>query len=335
MTGQTGATGLPGVDPGLAERMSRDVARVEEFIQAQLAGEEEFIASAANHLFAAGGKRFRPMLTVLCSYLGGAYPASDEVVAAAAGVELTHLASLYHDDVMDEATTRRGALSANLAFGNTTAILVGDLLFGKASAIVADLGAEAVRIQAQTFVRLCAGQIRDARPCPPGEDRLEYYLGVLRDKTGSLIATAAQYGGMFGGAAPGTVEVLRRYGESLGMAFQLADDILDVTGDVSESGKAAGTDLREGVDTLPVILVRAQADPSDARLIELLDADLTDDRLHAEALSLLRQNPMLARAQEMTRQVADEACEVLAPLGESAGTDALKALARSAVVRVR
>ncbi|MDO5697771.1 MAG: polyprenyl synthetase family protein [Dermatophilus congolensis] len=333
MSSATGAIGMLGVDPGLAERMARDVARIESFIAQQIAGEEEFISSAASHLFAAGGKRFRPMLTVLSSYLGPA-AATDEVVAAAAGVELTHLASLYHDDVMDEATVRRGAPSSNIAFGNTVSILVGDLLFGKASAIVAELGPEAVKIQAETFVRLCAGQIRDTRPCPPGDDPLEYYMGVLRDKTGSLIATAARYGAMFSGASDETVEIMRVYGEQVGMAFQLADDILDIAGDADTSGKAPGTDLREGVDTLPTILVRREASSSDERLLELLDSDLTNDRMHTEALSLLRQHPALDRAQELTQSVADTACDVLAPLGESPEIHALRQLARSAVVRV-
>ena len=334
MSSGTGAIGMLGVDPGLAERMARDVERVEQFIAAQIEGEEEFIASAASHLFAAGGKRFRPMLTVLCSYLGRA-GATDEVVASAAGVELTHLASLYHDDVMDEATVRRGAPSSNVAFGNTISILVGDLLFGKASAIVAELGPEAVKIQAETFVRLCGGQIRDTQPCPPGVDPLDYYLGVLRDKTGSLIATAARYGAMFGGADESTVEIMRAYGEQVGMAFQLADDILDVAGDAAESGKAPGTDLREGVDTLPMILVRRQGAPEDARLVELLDSDLSDDRLHTEALSLLRHHPALERAQQITHEVADAAREVLAPLGDGPEIHALRQLATRAVARVR
>ncbi len=334
MSAAPGAIGMLGVDPGLGERMARDVDRVERFIAAQIAGEEEFIASAAGHLFAAGGKRFRPMLTVLSSYLGEA-GATDEVVAAAAGVELTHLASLYHDDVMDEATVRRGAPSSNVAFGNTVSILVGDLLFGKASAIVAELGPEAVKIQAETFVRLCAGQIRDTRPCPAGADPLEYYLGVLRDKTGSLIATAARYGAMFSGASAETVEIMRVYGEQVGMAFQLADDILDIEGDEAESGKAPGTDLREGVNTLPTILVRQDASASDSRLLELLDSDLSNDRLHTEALSLLRQHRALERAREITRSVADEASAVLSPLGDGPQVQALQALARGAVIRVR
>ena len=186
---------------------------------------------------------------------------------------------------------RRGAPSANAKYDNSTAILVGDLLFGTASSIIADLGPEAVKIQAQTFVRLCSGQIRDDRPCPPGTDPVDYYMGVLADKTGVLIATAARYGAMFGGCPPETVETLREYGERLGMAFQLADDLIDIASEGDETGKTPGTDLREGKATLPVLYARASTDPADARLKELLASDLRGDDLVAETLGLLRTHP--------------------------------------------
>ena len=264
------------------------------------------------HLSEAGGKRFRPMLTLLAAELGTGI--NDEVVRAATGVELTHLASLYHDDVMDEADLRRGVMSANAHYGNSDAILVGDLLFGKASELVAELGPEAVKIQAQTFVRLCSGQIRDARPAPQGVDPIDYYLGVLADKTGVLIATAARYGAMFSGCAPETVDIMEQYGERLGIAFQLADDLLDISSASGDSGKEPGTDLREGVSTLPVLLVRQSLDPADDRLRYLLDADLHDDALHAEALALLRAHRAMDEARERTNMVALEAQELLAPL---------------------
>ena len=213
------------------------------------------------------------------------------MVAAAAGVELTHVASLCHDDVMDEADVRRGAPSANAKYGNSTAILVGDMLFGTASSIIADLGAEAVKIQAETFVRLCAGQIRDDRPSPSGQDPVDYYLGVLADKTGVLIATAARYGAMFSGCDAQTVEIMREYGERLGMAFQLADDLIDVSSDAEDLGKTPGTDLREGKRTLPVLYALASTDPADARLRELLQSELRDQALLDEALGLLRGAP--------------------------------------------
>ncbi|WP_068432082.1 polyprenyl synthetase family protein [Piscicoccus intestinalis] len=321
---------LPGTSPDLVATLARDVARVEEFIASAVNADDPFIAEASGHLFQAGGKRFRPMLTVLCAQLGDG--ANDDVIAAAAAVELTHLASLYHDDVMDEADLRRGAPSANARYDNSTAILVGDLLFGTASSIVADLGAQAVKIQAETFVRLCAGQIRDARPRPAGVEPIDYYLGVLADKTGVLIATAARYGAMFSGCSEETIRVLTEYGERLGVVFQLADDLMDVAAQ-GTSGKAAGTDLREGVDTLPTLYVRQAADPGDARLLELLDADLRDPGLHAEALALLRAHPAMERAAQRTRDYAHAAQALLDPLGDTDVTRALRALTGSVVDR--
>jgi len=333
------ALALPTASPELAERLLAGLASVDELLRSVVDHEDPFIAEASMHLADAGGKRFRPLLTLLAAELGNGI--NPEVVKAAAGVELTHLASLYHDDVMDEADLRRGVVSANARYGNSEAILVGDLLFGKASELVADLGPEAVRIQAQTFVRLCSGQIRDARPVPEGVDPIDYYLGVLADKTGVLIATAARYGAMFSGCAPETVDIMGRYGERLGIAFQLADDLLDISSESGESGKEPGTDLREGVATLPVLLVRQSVDPADGRLKWLLDADLQDDALHAEALGLLRVHPAMGEARARTDAVALEAQELLVPLaggqpdGSAAGdsASALSALVVSVVNR--
>ncbi len=339
MTETSPALGLPTASSELADRLLVGLASVDELLRSVVDHEDPFIAQASMHLSDAGGKRFRPMLTLLAAELGNGI--NPEVVKAATGVELTHLASLYHDDVMDEADLRRGVASANALYGNCEAILVGDLLFGKASELVADLGPEAVRIQAQTFVRLCSGQIRDARPVPPDVDPIDYYLGVLADKTGVLIATAARYGAMFSGCAPATVDIMGRYGERLGIAFQLADDLLDISSESGESGKEPGMDLREGVATLPVLLARQSVDPADARLRWLLDADLQDDALHAEALGLLRVHPAMGEARERMTAVALEAQELLAPLaggnpdGSAAheSASALSALAVSVVNR--
>jgi heptaprenyl diphosphate synthase len=321
---------VPGMAPGLAARVQEGMTRVDDLILATVDHDDPLIAQASAHLAEAGGKRFRPLLTLLASELGTGV--SEPVIAAGAGVELTHLASLYHDDVMDEAEVRRGVPSANAKYDNSTAILVGDLLFGKASELVAGLGAEAVLIQAQAFVRLCAGQIRDDRPCPPGEDPVEYYLGVLHDKTGALIATAARYGAMFGGCPDDVIELMAAYGERLGVAFQLADDLIDIASDASETGKTPGTDLREGVDTLAVLY--AKRDPADLRLSELLAGDLRDDERLAEALALLRANPAVERARETTRGVGAQAVALLAPLPESDAKAALTALVTSVVDRV-
>ncbi|MGL5867028.1 MAG: polyprenyl synthetase family protein [Dermatophilaceae bacterium] len=322
---------LPGATGVLRERLGRGLEAVNDLIAARVDHDDPFVAEASAHLIEAGGKRFRPLLTLLAAELGAG--ADERVIAAAAGVELTHLASLYHDDVMDEANVRRGAPSANARYGNATAILVGDLLFGTASDIVADLGPEAVKIQARTFIRLCAGQIRDDRPAPDGADPVDYYLDVLADKTGVLIATAARYGAMFGGCPPEVVATMRRFGELLGVAFQLADDLIDISSEADDTGKTPGTDLREGKRTLPVIHVLGGTDPADARLRALLASDLEDDERLAEALRLLRVHPAMEQAREHTRAVAHEAQAVLATLPPSDARAALHALATGVVTR--
>ena len=332
VSGTPSVLALPGASEQLRERLTQGLAAVNALLLERIDHDDPFIAEASGHLAAAGGKRFRPLLTILASELGSGV--NDQVVAAATGVELTHLASLYHDDVMDEADVRRGTPSANAAYDNSTAILVGDLLFGTASDIVADLGPEAVKIQAQTFIRLCSGQIRDDRPCPAGVDPLDYYRGVLADKTGVLIATAARYGAMFGGCDAETIETMRVYGEHLGMAFQLADDLIDISSDAEQTGKTPGTDLREGKRTLPVLHALASTDPADARLRELLVGDLSGDAELAEALTLLRAHPAMERAREETYAVARHAQDVLDALPDSDAKAALHALATGVVDRV-
>jgi heptaprenyl diphosphate synthase len=240
-------------------------------------------------------------------------------------VELTHLATLYHDDVMDEAPVRRGAASANSRFGNTVAILTGDFLFARASDIVADLGPEAVRIQARTFSRLVHGQIRETSG-PRGADPIDHYLQVLAEKTGSLIATSARFGGMFGGVDPATVEALAAFGETFGVAFQLSDDLLDIASESAQSGKTPGTDLREGVLTLPVLYALSSGDRTSRRLAEIVQGPVTDDDLHAEALSLLRDSHGMDRARATLRSYTDNAREQLRLLPDVPARQALEAL---------
>lgn len=323
---------LPESSDELTARLSAGLERVEELILERARNEDEFITEANLHLAKAGGKRFRPVLTMLVAELGEGI--TDEVVAAAAGVELTHLASLYHDDVMDEADLRRGAPSANALYDNSTAILVGDLLFGTASDIISDLGADAVKIQARTFIRLCSGQIRDDRPCPEGQDPREYYRGVLADKTGVLVATAARYGAMYGGCSPEVVEQVTEYGERLGVAFQLADDLIDIASESDDTGKTPGTDLREGKRTLPVLNVLASTDPADAELQELLRSELREQERLDRALELLRAHPGMAEAREETLAVGRGAVAALASLPESDAKRALVALMEGVVHRV-
>ncbi len=307
------ALALPVVDAGLADRLQARLEIVESELVRHVQSKAPFVTEAASHLLAAGGKRFRPLLVLLAAE-AGPHPEVDDVITAACVVELTHLASLYHDDVMDEAALRRGADSANARWDNHVAILTGDFLFSKSSELTAELGSAAVRIQAQTFSRLVEGQILETRKPGDGEDPLAHYLDVVADKTGSLIATSARYGAMFSGATDEVVEALTAYGEIVGAAFQLSDDILDIASDSVESGKTPGTDLREGVPTLPVLMAQAANDPADARLLELLAGDLTDDGLHSETLMLLRVHPALDRARDYVVGRANEAKALLVAL---------------------
>ncbi|YAL83826.1 polyprenyl synthetase family protein [Dermacoccaceae bacterium W4C1] len=320
------ALGLPQISDELAATLTEGLARVDDRLRAVVEHDDAYIASVSRHLIDAGGKRFRPTLALLASQVHRTGAIDPRVIDAAAGVELTHLASLYHDDVMDEADLRRGVTSVNSAYGNTTAILVGDLLFGRASQIIAGLGSEAVLVQADTFIRLCQGQIQDDRQAPDGADRREHYLKVLADKTGVLIATAARYGGMFGGATAEQIELLAEYGELLGLIFQLSDDILDIAATSGESGKTPGTDLREGVATLPTLFVLESTDAASARLRDLVSRPLTDDAEHAEALELLRVHPGLEAAREYTRGLAKRASDLVAGLPAGDVRDALQAL---------
>ncbi|MDX6302210.1 MAG: hypothetical protein QOF53_3424 [Nocardioidaceae bacterium] len=316
---------LPVLDDALDARLRAQLLLVEERLNAEIRSEAPFVTEAARHLMQAGGKRFRPALTLLAAEAGDS--SREGVITAACVVELTHLASLYHDDVMDEAALRRGAESANSRWDNHVAILTGDFLFSKSSELTASLGAEAVRIQAQTFTRLVEGQILETLQPGPGSDRLAHYLRVVDGKTGSLIATSARYGALFAGAPREVEEALTAYGQRVGVAFQLSDDILDIASESAESGKTPGTDLREGVPTLPVLMAQRSTDPGDARLLELLAGDLSDDARHAEALDLLRKHPAMDEAREYVLGIATEAQELLQVLPQGPVRDALDAFA--------
>jgi heptaprenyl diphosphate synthase len=318
--------GVDFVDSELEASVLRTLATVEVDLRTSVESADPFVTEAARHLLDAGGKRFRPLLVALGAHFGD--PSAPLVVPAAVVMELTHLATLYHDDVMDEAAVRRGAPSANSRWTNSVAILVGDYLFARAADIAADLGTEAVRLQARTFARLVHGQIAETVG-PRAEDPVGHYLAVLAEKTGSLIATSARFGGMFGGAAPAHIEALAGYGETIGLAFQLSDDLLDIASESGQSGKTPGTDLREGVPTLPVLYALASddADAASVRLREILAAGpVTDDDLHSEALGLLRESPALKRARETVRTYAEEARSQLAPLPDTSSRRALESL---------
>ncbi|MEU9761004.1 polyprenyl synthetase family protein [Streptomyces sp. NPDC047985] len=329
-----GPFGLSVRDRALEADVQAGLAAVESGLLDATKSGVPFITEAAQHLVRAGGKRFRPLLAMLAAQFGE--PDAPGVVPAAVVVELTHLATLYHDDVMDEADVRRGVDSANSRWGNSVAVLTGDFLFARASRILADLGPEAVRIQGEAFERLVTGQILETAG-PDGRDPVEHYLDVMRGKTGSLIAVACRFGALMAGADESTVDILTQYGERLGVAFQLADDVLDIASDSHESGKTPGTDLREGIPTLPVLRLRAQAAaegrPEDVELVELLDGGLADDARHAEALRRLRAHPALEQARRDTVRYAEEARRTLAPLPDCYAKAALEEMCDAVVHR--
>jgi heptaprenyl diphosphate synthase len=292
---------------------------------------DAFVNEAAAHLLVAGGKRFRPLVTLLAAQFGD--PSASGVIPAAVVVELTHLATLYHDDVMDDAAVRRGADSANSRWGNTIAILTGDFLFARASDILADLGPEAVRLQARTFERLVHGQIHETVGPAGADDPVEHYLRVLADKTASLLGTSARFGAMLSGASESTVELLTQWGERFGIAFQLSDDLLDIASDSVDSGKTPGTDLREHVPTLPVLLLRRANRPQDAALIDELSGDLSTDEALAGVLAQLRANPVMDEARGVTGEWAQEARRSLASLPDGTAKAALESLCDFVVSR--
>lgn len=311
------------VDPGFEALVRERLDAVEVLLKETSRAQTVFTTDAAQHLLSAGGKRFRPLLVVLASQL---YSGADASVIdrAAIVMELTHVASLYHDDVMDEADVRRGVPSANSRWDNTVAIMVGDFLFARASSTVATLGTEYVMLQAETFARLVQGQIAETRGVRQGEDPLKHYLDVIADKTGSLIAASTVFGGMVCGAPAEVLDALAAYGEEIGVVFQLSDDLLDITSDTS--GKVPGTDLREGVPTLPVLMLRASAEPGDERLLELTSRPLTDEAEVAEALDALRGHRVLAQARAEVGRRAEVARSYLSCLPQGHARDALSEL---------
>jgi geranylgeranyl pyrophosphate synthase len=276
-------------DSALEAEVLDDLGRVEESLAATAHPDDKLLTEASRHSIAAGGKRFRAMLVLLAARFGN--PKDPRVIEAAVAIELTHLATLFHDDVMDEALVRRGHPSANSRWNNSVAILTGDFLFAQASQILARLGPDAVRIQAETFSRLVTGQMAETVGPRPGQDLLDFYMHVITEKTGSLIATSGRFGALFSGAPAEVADQIAAACEQIGVAWQLSDDVIDIASDSSQSGKTPGTDLRQGVRTLPVLYaLRSQVEsPADARLRWLLEAaDLTDEPLLAEALTLLR-----------------------------------------------
>ncbi|MGI5485312.1 polyprenyl synthetase family protein [Microtetraspora malaysiensis] len=321
---------LPLVDERLAADLANGLAAVEKQLRASVESEDSFVTEASRHLIEAGGKRFRAMLVLLAAQFGN--PDAPGVVPGAVVIELTHLATLYHDDVMDEAPVRRGSPSANARWDNTVAILTGDYLFAQASEILSDLGPELIRIQAQTFSRLVRGQIRETIGPSEGVDPITHYIQVLADKTGSLIATSGRFGALLADAPTEVTTRLTDACEAIGVAWQLGDDLIDVAAPTADSGKTPGTDLREGVQTLPVLYALASDRPEDARLRALLSGPVAEEDVD-EALELLRANRAMAEARDELLRWTDKAKKALAGLPDIPAREALIGLCDYVVER--
>lgn len=320
-------------DRQLLQNLEAGLEKVEQKLKDSSSHTEAIIGKASRHLVDAGGKRVRPTLALLTAQLGAGV--NQDVVDAAVVVELTHLATLYHDDVMDDAPMRRGVATAQTIWGNSVAILTGDLLFARASVVGSNLGQDALTLQAETFERLCLGQLHET--IGPAENQIpfDFYVEVLADKTGSLISAAAQLGVMLSGADQSLREPVRIFGEKIGVAFQLIDDVIDIS-EEGPSGKTPGTDLRAGVPTLPVLLLRKAAAAQDSEataLLELIDGGLAEDEKLAEVLQRLRAHSVFQESYLEAKRWADDAIDALAQLPDGAVKNALIEFAKAVVDR--
>ena len=320
-------------DRGLLKKLESELGIVEEQLLSATSHADIIAGASTRHLLSAGGKRVRPTLVLLAAQLGN--PENKSVLEAAVIVEITHLATLYHDDVMDDAPTRRGVPTAQTIWGNSVAILTGDLLFARAAQIGSHLGEESLKLQADTFERLCLGQLHETIGPSDNEDPIAHYIQVMADKTGSLISASAQLGIMHGGAPAEFMEPMRVYGEKVGVAFQLIDDVIDISVE-GPSGKTPGTDLLAGVPTLPVLLLRKAADQGDAEaisLIQLIDGGLKDETKLQEALARLRNHEVAELAYLEAKRWADEAILAIQVLPAGSVKNALENFATAVVER--
>ncbi|MEN9752345.1 MAG: hypothetical protein RL670_36 [Actinomycetota bacterium] len=320
-------------DRDLVKRLETGLEQVEARLASATAVTDPLATETVNHLILAGGKRIRPVLVLLTAGLGDA--TAPAVIDAAAVAELTHLATLYHDDVMDDAPTRRGVKTAHEVWGNSVAILTGDLLFAKASQLVSRMGEKALALQADTFERLCLGQLHETVGPAEGEDAVAHYIQVLADKTGSLLATSAELGVIHSGADDALRAPVREFGEQIGVAFQLIDDVIDLQDAARGSGKTPGTDLRAQVATYPVLLLRelAKTDAEAADLLAAVDGDLTSDASLADLVRRLREHPVTQATHDEARRWAAGAIAALAPLPNGPIKDALTKFAEAVVER--
>lgn len=320
-------------DRALLKSLEAGLEVVEENLKKATSHADKIAGASARHLVDAGGKRVRPTLVLLAAQFGDA--TKQDVIDAAVVVELTHLATLYHDDVMDDAPTRRGVPTAQMIWGNSIAILTGDLLFARASQVGSHLGQESLTLQADTFERLCLGQLHETIGPSETDNAIAHYIQVMADKTGSLIAASARLGIMLSGAPREYMEPMGAYGEKVGVAFQLIDDVIDIS-EAGPSGKTPGTDLRAGVPTLPVLLLRKAAAGGDAEavsLLALIDGGLEDDARLQEALVRLRNHPVAEESYLEAKRWADDAVAAISSLPEGPVKNALELFAQAVVDR--
>ncbi|MFF2650735.1 polyprenyl synthetase family protein [Streptomyces sp. NPDC058045] len=306
--------------------MTRSLDQVEERLHACVGtASEPLLVDSVSHLVTAGGKRLRPLLTLLGAEFGD--PAAPGVLDAAVVAELVHTASLHHDDVMDAAPLRHGVPSVNARWGNLLAVRSGDWLLAKAARVGSELDRDAMMLQAAASERLVRGQMREFSGPAPGEDRLQHYFEVIADKSASLISFSLQLGAVQSGAPQGVSEALARYGEHLGVAFQISDDLIDITVPSSQLGKEQGMDLAAGVASLPVLLVLEAGRPEDGELRALLSgaAGLGGEQ-RARALELLECSWAVRRAEEIMRERLSAARTALTPLPSGSGRRALTTL---------
>ena len=333
--GQKPSTGDNSVDlgdPQLTQRVAAGVAAVEDLLREELSRGEQFVNEKALHLAKAGGKRFRPMMTMLASEFGERSGAP-EVVKAATSVEMIHVATLYHDDVMDEADRRRGVESANARWSNSIAILAGDILLAHASRLMGQLDTHTTEHFAQTFQELVTGQMRET--IGVGEaNPVEHYTKVIEEKTAVLIASAGYLGAYHSGAKPEYIAALQKIGGAIGMIFQIVDDIIDIFSDPEQSGKTPGTDLREGVFTLPVLYALEEDSEAGQQLRELLSGALTNDADVERAIELLGQTQGRAKAMVDVQAYLDTVDEALEILPENPAKDALRQLSHYTIRRM-
>lgn len=321
----------------LLSAVEAGLKRVDDALERELRVTDSLADATSRYLYDAGGKRIRPMLALLAAQLGdGATP---EVIEGATALEMTHLGSLYHDDVMDAADKRRGVPSAHAVWGNSVAILTGDLLFSRASQIMARHGDRAIRLQADTFERLVLGQMHETVGPREGDDRVAFYLQVLSDKTGSLIAAAAQAGIIFSNGPEEYEAPMVTFGEKAGVAFQLLDDVIDLSADPDETGKVPGTDLRAGVPTMPYLVLSERTDASSLALRDRIDdgvdriADGADPAILDDALAELRDHDATQATLDLAHAWSREAVDALTPLPDGAVREALTRFAQAVADR--